>query len=499
MSVRNGSDYVEALGDGRCVYIDGQQVSDVRSHPAFRNAIASFAKLYDFQAAPANLEQMTIEIEGGRRVNRAWQLPRTYAELVERRRAIEAWSSENFGMLGRSPDHVASTLGGMMMGLDVFERHGSARAKAVRDYYHYARERDLFVSYVIQNPQADRSKTAGEQRNRHLVASVVDEDAVGITVRGAKMLGTSAIMSDEIFAANIQPLAKGEEDYALSFAIPIATKGLRLLSRKSYEAEVRSEFDYPLSLRYDENDAIVYFDDVKVPWERVFVYRDVDMVRAQWHDTPTHVFQNYQSQVRLMVKMRFLVGIARRMAETNGTIDMPQVRAKLGQLSAQASMVEAFVLGMEAGGRRHGDYFVPSREHLYAAQVLTQDMYPNAINQLRDIAGGGVIMLPSSVEDFENPVVSRVIEATQISPVVDAKGRVKLFRLAWDAIGSEFASRHVQYEMFYSGASHVTTANAFRTYDWKRATDMVDSLEASYDLADSLAAEGAAVSRAGRN
>lgn len=483
MTIRDGKAYCAGLGDGRAVSIDGAEVADVRTHPAFRNAVASFAHLYDFQAAPENRETMTFDIGGGRRVNRAWQLPESYDELLTRRRAIEAWSGENFGMLGRSPDHVASTLGGMMMGIEVFERHGAARASAVRDFYHHARERDLFVSYVIQNPQADRSKTAGQQQNRHLVASVVDEDTVGITIRGAKMLGTSAIMSDELFAANIQPLSRGEEDYAVSFAVPIATQGLRLLSRKSYEAEVRDAFDYPLSARYDENDAVVHFDDVKVPWERVFVYRDTDVARAQWHDTPTHVFQNYQSQVRLMVKMRFLAGLGRRIAETNGTVDMPSVRAKLGHLSAQASMVEAMVHAMEAGGRRHGRYYVPSPQHLYAAQVLTQEMYPQAITALRDLAGGGVIMLPSSVDDFADPKLSAIIAATQSSPVRDAVGRVKLFRLAWDAIGSEFASRHVQYEMFYSGASHVTSANAYRTFDWDQATGMVDRLEASYDLA----------------
>jgi hypothetical protein len=195
-------------------------------------------------------------------------------------RALEAWSGENFGMLGRSPDHLASTLGGMMIGIEVFERHGAARAAADSDFYHHARERDLFVRYVIQNPQADRSKSAGQQQSRHLVASVVDEDNTGITIRGAKMLGTSAIMSDELFAANNQPLSRGEEDYAVSFAVPMATRGLRLLSRKSYEAEVREEFDYPLSARYDENDAVVHLDDVKVPWDRVFVYRDTDVAWA---------------------------------------------------------------------------------------------------------------------------------------------------------------------------------------------------------------------------
>ena len=481
MSVRDGREYLAALGDSRSIYFDGQRVPDVRTHPAFANATNSFARLYDFQAAPENLELMTFDA-GGRRANRAWQMPRSYSDLVQRRRALEAWSELNFGMLGRSPDHVASTITGMAMGLDVFERFSARSAKAVRDYYQYARSKDLFISYVLQNPAVDRTRRADQQPVPDIAAAVVDEDAAGITVRGAKTLGTSAVMSDEIFVGAISPLSKEEEKYALSFVIPLAEKGVQLLSRKSYEADVSREFDYPLSARYDENDAVVYFHDVKIPWDRVFVYRDVAAARAQWHETPTHVFQNYQSQVRLMVKMRFLVGLARRVAETLGTFDMPPVRAKLGYISAHATMVEGLVSGMEAAGRWHGEYFVPCREQLYAAQVLTQEMYPKVIAAIRELAGGAVIMLPSSAKDFANPELRTIIEATQGSPTRSAEERVKMFRLVWDATGSEFASRHLQYEMFYGGATHVTAGHAFRTYDWDRAVGMVDRLERSYTL-----------------
>jgi 4-hydroxyphenylacetate 3-monooxygenase len=480
MTVRNGRDYLASLGDSRSIYFDGERVADVRTHRAFAKATNSFAKLYDFQAAPENLDLMTFDIGGGRRANRSWQMPRSYDELVQRRKALEAWSELNFGMLGRSPDHVASTITGMAMGIDVFERFSAKSAKAVRDYYDYACSKDLFISYVLQSPAVDRTKRADQQPTPDIAAAVVDEDTTGITVRGAKTLGTSAVMSDEIFVGAIQPLSKEEESFALSFVIPLSAPGVQLLSRKSYEADVSREFDYPLSARYDENDAVVYFHDVKIPWDRVFVYRNIAAARAQWHETPTHVFQNYQSQVRLMVKMRFLVGVARRIAETLGTFDMPPVRTKLGYISAHATMVEGLVNGMEAAGRRYGEYFVPCREQLYAAQVLTQEMYPKIIALLRDLAGGAVIMLPSSVKDFANPELQKIIEATQGSQTRSAEERVKIFRLAWDATGSEFASRHLQYEMFYGGASHVTAGHAFRTYDWDRAVGMVDRLEGSY-------------------
>ena len=170
------------------------------------------------------------------------------------------------------------------MGIDVFRRHSVDRAKALADYFDYASENDLFLTYVIINPQAQRNKDWGEQ-DEDLVARIVDEDSTGVTIRGAKMLGTSSIMANEVFVANLQPLKAGEEDLAFSCALPMNAKGLRVLSRKSYEAHAVSVYDNPISSRFDENDALMYFDDVKVPWERMFVYRDPDMCRAQFHDT----------------------------------------------------------------------------------------------------------------------------------------------------------------------------------------------------------------------
>ena len=482
---KTGADHISSLRDGRSVYLDGRLIEDVVQDPAYRNAIRSVARLYDYQAAPEHLEQMTFESPtSGDRVSRGWQLPLSYDDLVQRRVAMTAWAELTYGFMGRSPDHVASCLSGMVMGIDVFERHGKKRKEALLDYFAYARDNDLYITYVIVNPQADRAKGASEQEDEYLVAAICDEDAEGITIRGAKMLGTGSILANEVLVTSIQPLKQGEESYAFTVAVPMGAKGLKVLSRKSYEATAVSEFDNPLSTHFDENDAVLYFDDVKVPWERVFVYRDTDICRAQFHDTPTHVFQNYQAQVRLMVKMRFLLGLARRIAEVNGIIGFPQVVETLGQLAAQTAMVEGMVKGMEASGRREGPYFVPDTRLLYSAQVLTQQLDPQVIGSIRELAGGSMTVLPSSVSDFANPEVAAYIDKTQRSPLVGPKDRVKLFKLAWDAVGSEFGSRHTQYEMLYAGAPFVTRGNAFRTYDWDSVAALVDGLLASYDLPD---------------
>lgn len=484
--MRSANDYLSSLKDGRTIYINGESVGDVTAHHAFRNVAASMAGLFDFANAPANQDLMTFD-NNGERANRIWQLPTSYAELVDRRKALEAWASLHAGFMGRAPDHVASCISGLYMGLDVFKAYDPARAGALESYYRYARDNDLYLTYVIINPQADRSKGAAEQADPFLTAGVVDRDAEGITIRGAKMLATGGVVADEVFVTTIQPMRAGEERYAMSFAIPMNTKGLKMLSRKSYEDAAGAIFDNPLSSRFDENDSVLYFDDVKVPWDRVFVEGNVEMCQKQFHATPCHVYQNYQAMVRLSVKLKFLAGLAHRTAETNGVTQFPQVREMLGQLAAETGMVDALVAAMEAKGSHIGPYFIPHRHTLYAAQVLTQQLYSHIVNTLRELAGGGMIMLPSSVADFANPEIAGLIEKTQQSPKANSHDRVKFYKLAWDAVGSEFGSRHQQYEMFYAGATFVTKGHSYRTYDWAGSDALVQRMLDSYDLAGASA------------
>jgi 4-hydroxyphenylacetate 3-monooxygenase len=484
--VKNGAEHIASVRDGRAVFLDGERVADVSTHPAYRHAVESAAALYDYQAHSDNLERMTFDIGGGRRINRAWQLPRSFEDLVERRKALVEWAELSCGYLGRSPDHVASSMSGMMMGIEVFENYDPRRAKAFREWYDHACKNDLFLTYVINNVQGDRSKAFGSQGRdaEDMVAHIVDEDASGITIRGAKLFATSAIMANELFVSSGQPLQMGEENLAFSCALPMDTNGLKMLSRKSFEAHAVSEYDNPLACRYDENDALVFFDDVKVPWERVFLLRNTDMCRAQLHDTPAHIYQNYQAQIRLSVKLRFLVGLARGIAQTIGTINFPSVVETLGKLASQAALVEGMMFGMEAGGAMRGAYFLPNRHLLYAAQVQSQEMYPQIISTIRELAGGALLMLPSSVQDFANPELARIISLTQISPAMSGEQRVKMLKMTWDAVGSEFASRHLQYEMFYAGAQFVTRGHSYRTYDWDRASGLAGRLAGRYRLPD---------------
>ena len=155
---KTGAEHLKSLQDGRTVYLDGELVGDVTTHKAFRNSVRSAAALYDFQARPENIELMTFQPESSnRRVNRGWQMPRSYEEMLKRRKALQAWAKLSCGFMGRSPDHLASSLVGQRMGIDVFRRHSEARAKAFQDYFDYAVKSDLFLTYVIiRRPNAAR-------------------------------------------------------------------------------------------------------------------------------------------------------------------------------------------------------------------------------------------------------------------------------------------------------------------------------------------------------
>lgn len=194
----------------------------------------------------------------------------------------------------------------------------------------------MWVAYVIINPQADKSKQAKDQPGGDLVARMVEEDSQGITIRGAKMLATAGVMANEIMVSGIVALQPGDEPSAFTAVTPVATKGLKMHSRRRYEAAAGSAFDYPLSARFDEIDAVVFFDDVRIPWERVLVHRDLRMMQAQRHETRAHVMQNYQCIVRLAVKLRFQLGLAHKVAETNGILNFPQTRETPGLLAAEA-------------------------------------------------------------------------------------------------------------------------------------------------------------------
>jgi 4-hydroxyphenylacetate 3-monooxygenase len=389
----------------------------------------------------------------------------------------------SYGLLGRSPDHVASFFAAFGGSGEFYARGGQRFADNLLRFYARAADEDLYLAYTIVHPTIDRSKPAHQQPEPFLYAGVVQERDGGIVIRGAQMIGTGAVMADYILVTVILPLRPGDEDYAISLVVPCGAPGVKIYTRRPYALGQPSIFDYPLSTRFDETDSLIVFDDVFVPWEDVFVYRDLALTFGQFTDTAAHVLGNTQAHIRFWSKLQFLVGLVKRIMDGSGQSARPDVQVSMGELATQVSLVEGLILAAEA--KAAPDQFGvmrPDGAMVYANQTLQAALYPDLITKVRGMLGGSVIQLPSSAAELLSPETAPDVHRYVRWPEVGGEQRVKLLKLVWDLIGSEFASRHVQYEMFYAGEPGAVKGREFRSFDWAEAERLVDQCLGSYDL-----------------
>jgi 4-hydroxyphenylacetate 3-monooxygenase len=482
--MRSGADYLAALKGPRRIYVDGESVEDVAHHPAFAPIAKTIAELFDLAADPASGMAVTDPGGSGKMVNRVFLPPRSREGLAAYREAVTTWSRHTHGWVGRSPDHVGAFQAAFFANRAAFSSSGDHDFAAnVAAFHRRVVEDDLFVSYAIIPPQVSRATNAHAWEGDLIQAGVAEEREDGIVIRGAQMLATGGAVADEIFVSCIKPLGPEDTDFALGFAVPVDAEGLKLYCRRPYAPAATSSYDYPLTTRYDETDALLVFDDVFVPWERVFVYRDIAGLRRQFFETGAHVLGNWQAQIRFMVKTQFIAGLARKVAAVNGVDKFPGVVEKLGELASLAATVESSVLAAEYTAEPdEQNLWRPGARAVYGAMGLQAELYPRMLAILRDLVGGGVLQVPSSVEDLRNPETRADIDRYVHSQSAPAEERVKLFKLAWDVVGSEFAGRHHQYEMFYAGAPFVVKGYAFRNFDYATPVQAVEDFLASYGV-----------------
>jgi 4-hydroxyphenylacetate 3-monooxygenase len=293
-----------------------------------------------------------------------------------------------------------------------------------------------------------------------------------------KMLATGAILADEIWIGNILPLAPEARAESITFAVPCNTPGVSLWSRKPFEPSLKSEFEGPLAWRFDETDAMVMFEDVKVPWERVFVHDDPALSRSLYIETAAHSYGNHHSSVRLLVKLQLLLGLASRIALANGAHEVPAVKDVLGRLAS----LEALLAGVIAGQIQAAEewptpgYVTFNRRMMYAALNWGVENYSPIVECVRELCGGGVLQMPADSSFLQDDRLAGLFQTYWQTPHMDALSRMKLFKLAWDIIGSEFAGRHVQYEKFFPGASFIVRNHNFREAPWGKWHALVDDI-----------------------
>src|SRR5580692_11270887 len=490
--LKTGDQHLESLRDGRTVYIGKETVTDVTAHPAFRNAARSMAAIYDLKAAPENRDAMSFD-ENGKRFSKYFLRPKSRQDLEARTLAHRRIAEMSYGMLGRSPDHVSSFVTGMATKPEEFGRF----AGNLTAYYEHMRDNDIYAAYAVLPPQAARNPEFYHRQNIPVpTLRVVKETDHGVVISGMKMLATGAVFANEIWIGNLIPLAPDQLPESITCAVPCNAPGLQLWSRQPAELGCISEIDSPLAYRYDESDSMLLCDEVKVPWERVFVHDDAILAREIYIKTPSHCFGNHQSNVRYWSKMRLIVGLCAGIANATGADQVPAVKETLGRIAAQEAMIAGMVNGQinafETWPGGPEGYVCFNRRMMYGALEWCTQNYSKFIDDLRELCGGGVFQMPANISIMNDPDLAKNFQTFWQTPQADALTRMKLFKLAWDMVGSEFAGRHQQYEKFYAGASFIIRNHSYRETDWGAFNTIVEDLMASYGPDDAKPAKIAA-------
>ena len=477
----NGSEYLESLRDGRTIRIGSETVNDVTSHPAFQNAARSFARIWDARNSTEYADDLCVE-EDGEHFPAYYLMPKNRADLEQRTRSATAIADLSYGMMGRSPDFVGGYITGAAMQPEMFKTDAHDFSGNLTAYYKHCRANDIFLSHAVAPPQGTRDpEHYGRSSSFVPTLSVTSEGDDGLVINGVKLLATAAAFSHDVWIGNILPLAPGREAEAVTCVIPVNSPGLELWSRKPYASFAQSEYDNPLATHYDESDCVVICRDVKVPWERVLTLGDIPWSRNIYFDTPAHTLSNHQAAVRYRSKLKLLLGIAKRVTESMGTNKVAAVADTINHLSAMHATISAMIAGqIQDHETLNGGYACYNRRYMYASIYFATQNYDKILARIRELTGGSVLQMPADVSVMNDEETKRIFDMCWSTEKWDASDKMKLFKLAWDILGTDFAGRHSQYERFYMGPAFIVREHVGRETDWAEIEDFTDALLASY-------------------
>ncbi len=451
---QTGAEYLASLSDEREVFIYGERVKDVTRHPAFRNTARMVARLYDALHDPARREKILLPTDtgSGGMTHAFFKAPKSLEETIAGRDAIAEWAKLTYGWLGRAPDYKAAFLATLGANADFYDPY---QANA-RHWYTFCQERVPFINHAIIHPPIDRDRPPNEVGD--VCCHVEKETDAGIVVSGAKVVATGSVLTNYTFIAHHGLIPVQDKKFAVVFMIPTNARGVKFICRTSYEmtsTAMGSPFDYPLSSRIDENDAVFILDKVLVPWENVFVYGDMDKANNFFPRTgflPRFVVHGC---TRLAVKLDFIAGLLLKAVEAAGTKDYRGVQANVGEVIAWRNLFWALSDAMVRNPKPWiGDYLLPNMEPGNAYAIIATIAYTKIKYIIEQTVASGLIYLNSHARDFKNPEIRPYLDRyLRGSNGYKAEERVKLLKLLWDCLATEFGGRHELYEINYGGST----------------------------------------------
>lgn len=468
MGIRTGTQYLDKLNSMRPhVVIDGQVVSEnIADHAAFRNVARSYARLFDLQHDPEYADRLTYPSPSSRdRVNASFLVPRTVADLERRRAATTCWAEYSQGFLGRTGDYMNGCLTALSAAEQWFAQADPMFGENIRRYYEFCRENDLLTTHTLIPPQVNRSVSGSEQLGGQLSARITEERDDGIIINGARMLATNAPIADELLVFPSTLLRGTPEDapYSFAFALPNDTEGLRYLCRTSLH-NGGSIHDEPLASRFEEMDAVVVFDNVFVPNERIFMLGHPDLCNGFYSETGAGALMTHQVVTRTIAKSEFFLGLAAELSEAIGIGGFQHIQEDLAELIQTVEIGKALMRASEVDATLNDDGVMLPR---WATLNAARNWYPKVAQRfpqiIRKLSASGLMALPGEADlaSAALPDIERYLQTKTLT----GPERVKLFKLAHDASISGFSGRQDLYEYFFFGDPVRMAGALVKSYD----------------------------------
>ncbi len=482
--IRTGQQYLEGLRDDREIWTQGKRVADVTSEPGMGRGAQTLAAFLDNQHDDKYRDSVTYVADDGCRCAMAFKTPKSVEDIKARGKAYYEWAKWSNGMFGRTPDYKNASLMAFASAPDFLSQGvkgpgGAAMAQNMTDFYHYARTNDRVLTHTLVNPTFNHAQAASGKFSEKVALQVVKETDAGIIVNGARLLATLGPLADEIevFPSTVLRATDDNIPFAFAFAIPIATPGLKLICRDTYD-HGKSHFDAPLSSRYEEMDAVVVFENVLVPWERVFMYGQPELCNQAFNATNAVVHMAHQVACSKLAKSEFMVGLMCAIAKATGRDKDLYTKGLIAEVMQMTETVRALLFSAEEQAHvdQHGN-FIPLRSPLDTSRNMYPKMYPRMVEILQ-LLGSSSLMATPTEADFSNALANDVEQYFQLANL-ESKDRVALYRLAHDVAVSGFGNRQALYERFFFGPPALMASAYFDIYSKDPLIDRIESLLAS--------------------
>lgn len=474
MGVITGKEFIERIDWlNTNIWLNGTKIEGKKSeHPAFKGILASKASLYDLQVHPDLSSRLTyLSPETKEITGLSFLQPKTKEDISKRRAMMEIWARHTLGMMGRSPDYMNSIIMAFASSRNLLNGREHCFPQNIQALYERAVKNDLSFTHTFITPQVNRSQFNLRFSKEPISARIVEKNENGVIIKGARLLATQGGLTDEVLVYSSGGIVDEAEAFALS--IPSNSEGLTFICRESY-VNGDSSFNYPLSSRFEEMDTILVFDNVFVPWERIFFYDNIEAANDFILKSSFHHFAYHQVITRQIVKTEFILGLAQALVETINIDGYQHIQEKLSEIIIGLETMKALLEKSEKEAQLdEWGTMRPSLIPLQVASNIFPKIYPRFIEIIQIIGASGLVTLPTE-KDFESDIRD-VLDQYLQGANKHAIDRVKLFRLAWDLTMSSFGTRQTQYERYFFGDPIRLSSILYKTFPKENYVNQVQN------------------------